>query len=62
MAQHAPSARFCDCSAGFEKQYWDAVLDQPVAVDVVKSALQGDLVCEFAVHLPDDVVRADRSR
>jgi hypothetical protein len=48
-----PSARFCQCSAGFEKQYWDAVFDQPVQVDVVRSVLQGDDVCEFAVHLPD---------
>ncbi len=46
-------ARFCECSAGFEKQYWDAVLGEPVAVDVVRSVLAGDEVCEFAVHLPD---------
>jgi len=52
------SPRFCQCSAGFEKQYWDAVLDQPVEVDVVRSVLQGDLVCEFGIHLPEDVVRA----
>ncbi len=52
------SPRFCQCSAGFEKQYWDAVLDQPVKVDVVRSVLQGDLVCEFAVHLPEAVVRS----
>ncbi len=50
------SPRFCQCSAGFEKQYWDAVLDRPVQVDVVRSVLQGDLVCEFAVHLPEDLV------
>jgi hypothetical protein len=48
-----PSVRFCQCSAGFEKQYWDAVFDQPVQVDVVKSVLQGDQVCEFAIHLPE---------
>ncbi len=46
------SARFCNCSAGFEKQYWDTVLDEPVRVDVVRSVLAGDPVCEFAVHLP----------
>jgi len=51
------SARFCQCSAGFEKQYWDAVLDQPVMVDVVRSVLDGDEVCEFAIHLPEDVDR-----
>ena len=51
------SPRFCQCSAGFEKQYWDAVLDQPVRVDVVRSVLRGDLVCEFAVHLPEEIAR-----
>lgn len=56
--ESAVSARFCQCSAGFEKQYWDAVLDRPVEVDVVTSVLQGDLVCEFAVHLPEDLVVA----
>ncbi len=56
------SPQFCQCSAGFEKQYWDAVLDQPVQVDVVRSVLQGDLVCEFAVHLPEDVVPTARGR
>lgn len=48
---------FCQCSAGFERQYWDAVLCQPVQVDVVRSVLRGDLVCEFAAHLPADVAR-----
>ena len=52
-------SRFCQCSAGFEKQYWDAVFDRPVQVEVVKSALQGDLVCEFAVRMPADVARPD---
>jgi hypothetical protein len=57
-AEAGVSARFCQCSAGFEKQYWDAVLDQPVDVRVVRSVLQGDLVCEFGVQLPAEVIRA----
>jgi hypothetical protein len=52
------SPLLCQCSAGFTKQYWDAVLGQPVQVDVVRSVLQGDLVCEFAIHLPEEVVDA----
>ena len=48
-----PSARFCQCSAGFEKRSWDAVFDQPVRVEVVKSALQGDQICEFSVRIPE---------
>lgn len=49
-------ARFCECSAGFEKQYWDAVLGQAVQVEVAGSALRGDLVCEFVVHLPAGLI------
>jgi hypothetical protein len=51
------SVRFCECSAGFEKQYWDVVLGQPVGIDVVRSVLAGDDVCEFAIHLPEGVAR-----
>ncbi len=60
--QPVPSV-FCNCSAGYYKAYWEIVLDQPVEVDVVRSVLSGDSVCEFAVHLPKDVVEAaEKSR
>lgn len=51
----AVPTRFCQCSAGFEKQYWDVVLGTPVQVDVARSVLAGDDVCEFLIHLPDGV-------
>ena len=43
---------FCNCSAGFYKQYWEAVLEQPVEVEVLETVLQDKDVCKFAVHLP----------
>jgi hypothetical protein len=46
------SPNFCYCSAGFEKRPWDVIFDQPVKADVVQSVLRGDLVCEFAIHVP----------
>ncbi|MBU6996557.1 MAG: hypothetical protein HXS41_06175 [Theionarchaea archaeon] len=49
---------FCNCSAGYYRAYWEIVLDQPIEVDVTKSILSGDLICEFAVHLPREVVEA----
>jgi hypothetical protein len=55
-AETAVPARLCECSAGFEKQLWDAVFDRPVQVDVVSSALAGDLLCEFDVHVPEEFV------
>jgi len=50
------SPEFCHCSGGFTKQSWEAALDQPLEVDMIKSALKGDLECSFKIHLPDDIV------
>ncbi|NPD89766.1 MAG: hypothetical protein HGN29_13725 [Asgard group archaeon] len=47
------SAMFCYCSAGYYKQQWDSILNQPVRVDVIDSVLKGDEKCSFIVHLPD---------
>jgi hypothetical protein len=47
-----PAAGFCRCSAGYEKRLWDTIFDEPVKVDVLRSVLAGDDVCEFAVHVP----------
>ena len=46
------SPMFCYCSAGYYKQQWDAILDQPVKVEVLETILNGDNKCKFAVHLP----------
>jgi hypothetical protein len=46
---------FCNCSAGFYRAYWEIVFDQPVRVDVLQSLLSGDLICKFAVYLPENV-------
>jgi hypothetical protein len=50
------SPTFCYCSAGFTKMPWEAALDQPLETEMVKSVLQGDLVCSFIIHLPKDIV------
>jgi hypothetical protein len=43
---------FCGCSAGFFKNYWEAILNEPVKVEVLKSLFKGDQICQFALHLP----------
>jgi hypothetical protein len=50
------SSEFCHCSGGYTKQPWEAALDRPLEIDMVKSVLKGDLECSFTIHLPDDVV------
>jgi len=50
-------AKFCKCSAGYYKNQWDVILDQPVEVEVVETILDGDPRCLFAIYLPEDVVK-----
>jgi hypothetical protein len=47
---------FCDCSAGWYVQMWEAILDRRLRIDVVESVLRGDDRCLFAVHLPADLL------
>ena len=46
-------ATFCQCSAGFHKKPWEAALKRPVQVQVLESALKGDLRCRFAIYAVD---------
>ncbi|MCG7844191.1 MAG: DUF6144 family protein [Methanomassiliicoccales archaeon] len=46
------SSTFCYCSAGFTKAPWEVIFDQPVKVEVLKSVLDGDDGCEFAIRIP----------
>lgn len=47
---------FCNCSGGYYKNFWEAVLDQPVKVDLLESVIKGDKVCKFALQLPQKIV------
>jgi len=46
---------YCYCGAGWYRQQWEAATGKPVKVEVVQSVLKGDPVCQFAVHLPEDL-------
>jgi effector-binding domain-containing protein len=45
------SNTFCNCGGGWFRRLWEGVLGQPVRVEVLKTVLRGDDVCQFAVHL-----------
>ena len=49
------SATFCQCSAGFHKKRYEVIFDQPIRAEVLQSVLQGDQVCQFAIHLPEEI-------
>ena len=46
------SPTYCYCGAGFYKGIWEEILQEPVEVDVLATALAGDEVCTIAVYLP----------
>lgn len=48
------SPTFCQCSAGFVKKPFEVIFSQALQADVLASVLQGDEVCRFAIHLPED--------
>jgi hypothetical protein len=50
------AATFCNCSAGFHKKPFEAAFGCPVKVEVLESALRGDLCCRFAIHLPAEAI------
>ena len=47
---------FCNCSAGYFKNYWEAVLDHPIKVQLLSSVLNGDESCKFVLHLPQAIL------
>ena len=70
LACHCPLARegiiseenpvdyeWCYCSAGFEKFMFDVIFDEETEVEVLESALKGDLKCRFAIKIPDKYLK-----
>lgn len=50
---------FCYCGGGWYRQQWEGAVGEPVVVDIVRSLLKGDELCEFAIHLPRDISPGD---
>jgi hypothetical protein len=47
------SATFCYCSAGFTKLVYDVIFDEPVEIEMLESALKGDMRCRFSIKIPE---------
>jgi hypothetical protein len=47
------SPNFCYCSAGFEKRPWEVIFNQSVKAEVIETVLKGDLICRFAIYMPE---------
>ena len=44
------SSTYCHCSKGFVKRFWEGVLEKPVKVDLVQSAISGASECKFVIR------------
>jgi hypothetical protein len=51
------SPNFCYCSGGYYKLYWDEVFGQPVSIEPLETALWGDMICTFAMDIPDEIMK-----
>jgi hypothetical protein len=74
-ACHCPWARYaikngdvkiaknlCYCSGGFMKKSWEVIFKQPLKVEILESALNGDENCRFAIHLPEKALAAKKPK
>jgi hypothetical protein len=50
------SPTFCYCSGGFTVKPWEIAFDQPLEVEMLESALNGDMKCTFKIPLPKEVL------
>jgi hypothetical protein len=68
LACHCPMARealavpdcqfprvWCNCTAGYVKQRFNAIFDTETQVDLLESVLGGDDRCRFAIHVPEEL-------
>lgn len=46
------SSTYCLCGAGFYRGIWEEIIGSPVSVEISKSVLDGNDVCEIIIHLP----------
>lgn len=51
------SPTFCYCSGGYEKLHFDVIFNEPVEVELLESALKGDMRCRFAITIPGDKMK-----
>ncbi len=42
---------YCQCSAEFHKQFFEAALESPISVELVESIISGSKTCKFIMHI-----------
>ncbi len=47
---------FCNCSGGYMKNFWEAMFEHPVDVELLDSVIMGGEFCRFAIHIPTEIM------
>lgn len=45
------SVTYCNCSKGFVKKFWENILERPLRVELMQSAVSGGSECKFAIYI-----------
>ncbi|TXT59706.1 MAG: hypothetical protein BAJALOKI2v1_180035 [Promethearchaeota archaeon] len=54
--EKAISKHFCQCSGGYYKDYFEKLLEHPIKIEPIETALTGVPYCKFGVYLPEDPI------
>jgi hypothetical protein len=49
--EHTASTTYCHCSRGFVQKYWENLLERPVEVELLESAVSGSEECKFRIRI-----------
>jgi len=52
---HINNPFFCHCTRGYTKERFETLFGQPVRVELLQSMLQGDPICQQAIHVEENV-------
>lgn len=50
LANKPIDSHYCYCGAGFYKDIWEFILNREVDVEILKSVIKGDDVCQIAIY------------
>ncbi len=56
LSEKVVPAALCNCSLGHVMNFTEAFLGRALDGRVVRSALNGDLACEYEIDIPDDIM------
>ena len=57
LSENVVSSVLCNCSLGHMMNFVEAFMGRELRGKVVHSVLNGDLICEYEIEIPDDIMQ-----